>query len=312
MHVAILLHSTTGNTRLVARYARAHARRRGHECHLVDVGKPGAAVSLDGVDLLGVACPTLYFRPSLVMERAVARMAVPVAKTPAFLLATCGGDPGAHFQILAHALRHKDVVVLGALSLAFQNNWPVHRAFVAPLAQAEALAEIAILRAGASRSALSLLWPDVADVSSAAPARLVAFLDEVLDAAQRGKPSGWSWAPRPVDLPQGPLVTSLAGRLIQPEAMRRATDVRIVADLCSRCGTCVLVCPVGCIARTGTDDVPVVGEGCTGCWACFNRCPDGAIAGFRAPAGVGRYGGPSARARALFPLDDDGGAGGDA
>ena len=70
--------------------------------------------------------------------------------------------------------------------------------------------------------------------------------------------------------------------------------------LVAGCGTCVAVCPVGCISRAAEDAVPNVGSGCTGCWACYNHCPDGAISGLGCPRGAGRYAGPSPAMRELF------------
>lgn len=307
MNCTILLHSTTGNTRLVARFARGHLERRGHRCAIHDVGRRREVPSLDATDLLCVASPTMYFRPTYAMERAIARL--PVAANgpkPAFLLATNAGDTGAHLTMLAEQLVHKDYVVLGGHVVTSTSNWPPRRAVVRRAAFAEPIADLVASNIPGARRYLTLLYPDLKGVSPLAPSRLEAFLDDMVDRAKRGMASREWTAPPPGALPQGTKPTVVAGRMMQVHMMRKATDIAIDADRCSRCGTCVMLCPVECLTRTGDDDVPTVGTGCTGCWACFNGCPDKAISGFGAPSGAGQYRGPSGRDRSLLTVPRDG------
>lgn len=301
MRCTILLHSTTGNTRLVARSARDHLEERGHSCTIFDVGKRREAPQLEDVELLGVACPTMYFRPTYVMERFVARL--PVATSgpkPAFLLATNGGDTGAHCALLADQLRHKDYVAIDAHVVKFPSNWPPRRAAVSRVASAEPIAELFANVAPRSLPYLAMLWPDLQDASPSSPAKLETFLDRIIEKATLAGVEELAHAHWQRHLPSGSPMSVIAGRMLDVHKMRKATNISIDRDTCSRCGTCVLVCPVGCIVRESDDDVPVVGDNCTGCWACFNKCPEGSIAGFASPAGQGRYRGPSRRARELF------------
>ena len=48
-----------------------------------------------------------------------------------------------------------------------------------------------------------------------------------------------------------------------------------VTDLCSSCGVCEKVCPVGNI--TLKDGKPVFGKHCVGCMGCSFHCPHDAI-----------------------------------
>ncbi len=90
------------------------------------------------------------------------------------------------------------------------------------------------------------------------------------------------------------------GRLMTVDKMREGTRIRIDAGRCTRCGTCVQLCPAQCLTRASEEDVPRVGKTCTGCWTCHNHCPDRAISGWGAPLGAGRYEGPADASRRLF------------
>jgi len=298
MKTIIFLHSTTGNTRLVTRFAAAQVRALGHDCSIVDITRHPDPPPLDDVDLIGLACPTMYWRPTVVMERFVARLptAVPGPK-PAFQLATASGDPGSHFALAAEQLAHKDWITLRAYFVPMVNNWPSHRALSERIPFAAPLAEGLTAQRPHLRPSLGWLWPDVGEPVSRHREGLVTFLEDVILMADA---MDLSAAKPPAQLWRGHRWMAAAGRLMTVDQMRQATNVRVDASRCTRCGTCVSVCPVGCMTRETDDDVPHVGADCTGCWTCFNHCVDGAISGMGAPHGAGRYAGPSPRSRALF------------
>ena len=52
MKIQFLLHSTTGNTRLVTRYAAGYLRVQGHDCDIHDIAKRREPPDLAQVDLL--------------------------------------------------------------------------------------------------------------------------------------------------------------------------------------------------------------------------------------------------------------------
>lgn len=313
MHCLMFLHSTTGNTRLVARYAAGLIREAGHGCDLVDITRHPEAPDLTGVDLVGFACPTMYFRPTLTMERFVARL--PNAgkePRPAFQLATAGGDPGAHFALLAESLAYRGWLTIGAHFVPMVNNWPPHRALSARLPLASQLAEGLVRLAPARRAELSLVWPDVGEPDARHRDRLGAFVEKILARASTGDLTGLK---APTALWRGNRITYATGRLLTVDEMQKGTAIRIDPSRCSRCGTCVSLCPSGCLTArpaeiplgnragdTGNaeDAVPAVGLTCTGCWTCHNHCPERAISGWGAPEGAGRYPGPSKATRDLF------------
>ena len=49
----------------------------------------------------------------------------------------------------------------------------------------------------------------------------------------------------------------------------------VVSDACTKCGTCVKVCPLANIALE--DGKVSFGSNCTACYACIHRCPSAAI-----------------------------------
>lgn len=298
MNIKVFLHSTTGNTRLVTRYAVARIRAAGHDCELVDITRHPEPPPLDDVDLIGLSCPSMYWRPTVVMERFVARL--PVASPgpkPAFQLATASGDPGSHFALAAEQLEHKDWITLRAYFVPMVNNWPSHRALSERIPMAGAVAQGITGARPELRPSLGWLWPDVGEPYPRYRDGLDRFLADVLAITEMGDLSA---AKPPKDLWRGRRWMAVVGRLMTPEQMRVATDIRVDPARCSRCGTCVKLCPVGCLTRSSDDEVPRLGLDCTGCWTCFNHCPQGALSGMGAPHGAGRYQGPSAESRELF------------
>jgi Pyruvate/2-oxoacid:ferredoxin oxidoreductase delta subunit len=298
MKSIIFLHSSTGNTRVVARFAAAQLKRLGHDCSLVDITHHPEPPNLDDVDLIGLACPSMYWRPTVVMERFIARMPETRSRPkPAFQLATASGDPGSHFALAAEQLAPKGWITLRAYFVPMVNNWPSHRALSERVPFAGPVAEIITEARPFLRSSLGWLWPDVGEPLLRHRDGLVAFMEDV---ARRAEARDFSAAKAPRDLWRGSRWMAAVGRVMTVKQMRQATGIQVDASRCTRCGTCVQVCPVDCMTRAKDDEVPHMGAGCTGCWACFNHCVDGALSGMGAPLGAGRYTGPSAQSRALF------------
>jgi ferredoxin len=297
MHCTLLLHSTTGNTRLVARHAAAHLERTGHTCVVHDIVRQPEPPSLEQTELLIVAAPTMYFRVTKAMEQFVARLPRPPGgPRPALLLATAAGEPGAHFELLARQLQERGWVTLGARWLMMPTNWPPHRHLARLASLAEPLAALVARVLPASRILLAVSWPDLGLPSDDAPERLARWLDRMVDLVAAAPPT----AADPAALHRGLPGMALLGRKMTVEMMRKGTDPRVIAERCARCGTCVAVCPSGCITRADAQAVPRVGEGCTGCWACFNHCPEGAIDAWLVPPGTSQYRAPDRALRRLF------------
>ena len=162
MNCVILLHSATGNTRLVVRHVARRLKRSGHDCAVHDIVGRRSPPPLVGVDLLGVACPSMYFRQTKAMERFLDRLPpAPDGPTPAFQLGTASGEAGVHFSLQAEQLAHKDWVSLGGRLLIFPDSWPVHRIAAEPLQRGRVLADAISARWPGLTNWLALGWPDL-------------------------------------------------------------------------------------------------------------------------------------------------------
>jgi NAD-dependent dihydropyrimidine dehydrogenase PreA subunit len=297
MKITILLHSATGNTRLITRYAAGVLERLGHSATIHEITKHPEPPPLDEVDLLGVACPTMYFRPTFAIERALEALPEATGARPAFLLATAGGEPGAHFEILARLLERKGYGVLGACWLIFPDSWPPHHNLARLLAPLAPLASrLARLGPRGLRSLWGIGWPALGDPDAGDRARLDRFLARLLARVE----AGGSPAVAPEELHHAALHLDALGKGIRREQVEPYSRPRFEAARCDGCGICVEVCPARIIIQREAKGVPVVGDGCTGCFACYNRCPTGAISAWAAPGGQAQYRGPSRAARALF------------
>jgi Pyruvate/2-oxoacid:ferredoxin oxidoreductase delta subunit len=269
----------------------------GHNCRLHDIVEKPRPPGLGKVGLLGIACPTMYFRPTFAMAEFVARLPAPKRPTPTFLLATAGGEPGAHFFLLAEQLAPKGFVVLGAHWVIFPESWPPHRALAQRLAAGAGYGEDLCRRYPALRPWLSLAWPEVGVPNAGDRERVRRFVGQML-----GKASGFipEAAPAVRDLHRPLPGFDLLGRMVTLDMAGRFTAPRVVAERCSRCGACVKLCPARCISRQSREALPVFGPGCTGCWSCFQHCPERAIAGWKADPAAGQYPGPSQELREMF------------
>jgi len=54
-------------------------------------------------------------------------------------------------------------------------------------------------------------------------------------------------------------------------------EIKVDAEKCTGCGTCVDTCPVGVYELKDGKSVPVNVEDCITCRACEMECPEGAI-----------------------------------
>ncbi len=296
MRVLILLHSTTGNTRLMMQHAARWIERQGHQTRLFDVTR-GDCPDPNDFDLLGVANPTMYFRGTLTMDRILINLpAARRALHPVFLYATCGGEPGAQFDVYADLLAAKGYGVIGAKYNLAPSNYPHHR-FLAD--RARFLDPVALRIAALSprvRPLVGLLSHAALEPTPADRDDLEAFCRCMLETAA----SPWDGGtPREELHPCLPGVKALGFSMTRGK-IARFTKFSVDSKRCTACGVCVRLCPEQVISLDADASVPVFGPGCSGCYTCYNHCPEGAIRVAPLPAGAARYHGPSARMRRLF------------
>jgi len=310
MRALILLHSATGNTRLVARYAARHLDRLGIDCDVHDVLDHSQPPSLEGVDLFGVAFPVMVFRPTLALERVLDQMERPRAGLPAFALATAAGDPGGALHVACDKLDDLGFVPIDAHWVISPSNFPSHVNAARKLEslpgvgslnrRAEALGRMAWKRIPDLRPALGTLWLDASEPDERDREELDRFLDGVAGAFLAFCAGARIW---PVDLSgKGSAPLAAIGRRRSAEMLEasiRGIGLKADPDACTGCNACVETCPARCIFREG-DGPPRFGPGCTGCYACYNHCAHGAISAVLSPKGGGRYAGPPRSMRTLF------------
>jgi NAD-dependent dihydropyrimidine dehydrogenase PreA subunit len=304
MKIQIVLHSTTGNTRLVTRYAAGWLAAAGHDCAIHDIVRHPEPPAMDDVDLLVVAGPTMYFRPTLAMERFVARLPnVPAEqRKPAVLLGTCMGEPGAHFALQAEQLAYKGWAVLGAHWVLCPSNYPTHLAGMRPIHFSAGLEPLLSRMSRLLRPLWWTIWPLAGgEPDHVDRDKLDRFLERMLRKVAAGALHD---TPAPNHLYRGIPTCNSMGRLFPYHLVDDMVKITIASERCSRCGNCVRVCPVGIVTRDHDEQVPRVGRGCSGCFACYNHCSDDAISAIATPAGKGTYHGPSPTMRALFKRPD--------
>jgi ferredoxin len=236
----IYLFSGTGNTDLVARAAAAELARLGCDTELLrieDVLKSGAGVEVEGLDLVGVACPVIGFGVPLVVRRFL--RAFPRAKgMKAFIIRTAGGvSPVNHnaSRPIRRRLTRLGYDVFHERLFSVGSNW--------------------IVRFG----------NDVVRSLVGATGEKVALMCSALLAGERRVLPTTAW--RRLRMGAVRLVSSLGLRFM-------ALDLR-VTGACTACGLCQRGCPSGNIRDKGGRIS--FGAACSSCLRCVYSCPRAAI-----------------------------------
>lgn len=308
MKALVLLHSATGNTRLVTKYAARRLADHGVEAQVHDVGRRREAPSLDGVEMVGVAFPTMYFWPTLPILRAIDALPRPARPTPAFVLSTAAGDPGAALTIAVERLQARGYLPVAGHWVIASSSYPLHRAAMrfldtAPVVRGvnrpvEEALRVVWRRWPAVRPWVGVAWHRASETLPVDRDALDRFLASVAEQARAIVVDG-AQAPPP-DL-RGQVIAALdrMGRMYPLEKPVGAAGLRFLHAACTRCGACRKACPTGCVvAEEG--GLPRFTTDCVGCFACYNACAHGAVAAALTPPARGRYPGPSPEMRSVF------------
>jgi len=312
MRVLILLHSATGNTRVVTRYAAHHLRQLGMEVTVQDIGRHRTMPDLEGIDLFGMAFPVMYGWPTLAMLQMLSRVRAPGEGTPAFVLSTAAADPGAALHIACERLRERGFSPMGAHWVMAPSSYPAHVAPVRWVEQlpgvrrgwnlAKAVGRRAWTRHPAIRPLMSMAWLEASEPTEGDRETLDRYLDGVAGQTMAVRAGARAWGPDLAAESHRPLVKM--GYAFPPEKAIASISFRVDMTRCQACHACVAACPVDSVVADG-EGHPHFGPGCTGCFACYNACPNGALCSFYSPAGgTGRYKGPSRAMRKLFHAVD--------
>jgi len=246
MKILILYESCTGNTELGVEVIRRTLDKEGHSC-TVKRYRETDPEELSGYDLYCFATPIQSFAPLTPVYRYL--KAMPRLKgRPAFIFTTGGGWAGVAHRMMSRQLRKHGMVVLGAHLLACPDNWPIGRILDRHFYD-------------------RFTFPRRSSLKKAR-----AFAIEMANKAYRHR-EGIKVKQAPYLL--WPTPTLPLGFFAVRGMLSRGFGTRTVdAEACTRCGTCVEVCPVGAVSLPG---LPAFDDSCIGCWACFNNCPESAI-----------------------------------
>jgi ferredoxin/flavodoxin len=252
----ICYYSGSGNTKLACQYLAK--KITAIEFRLFDIIND-KGLDLAAYDLAGFAAFADYLGPSRALIDFVRALPKQQAK-PAFVFNTFGSFNGATLRVMAGEVSNRGFNVIAGHALHMPENIPTM-----------------IVNGNANEQA-----PDAAEMDA-----FNQFIAQ-LDGLSAGLP----------DVRKTEFRLKLAQRLIpaMPRTIGRAMMGLKFADdkLCTRCGTCVKVCPYAAIQLK---DLPQFDQKkCYGCWACYNHCPTKAIytKKFR---GVGHYPEPIAAVR---------------
>lgn len=235
MTTVIHYFSGTGNSLLVARKL---AQRLGDAAvrPLGDLLESGGGDALDDADVIGFVFPVYFDRMPEIVRRAVSAYS-PHDDPYIFAVSTSGATTG-------NALCDVDsLLALAGARLAYGANI--------------ALADNSII-----------LETPQAEIDRRMGG-LDEFADEVADAV-RGRLGNDFSAGRKTS-------QALMGKVNKAGFVHlyRAENRVVHGVRCTRCGTCVKVCPVGNISMSEGD--VVIGDRCEWCFACLNWCPHQAI-----------------------------------
>lgn len=243
LKVLLIYFSQTGGTEKIANAICQGILETGNECELVKM-RDAPSKDLAPYDLIGIGCPTFYYREPLNVQNFIRQMDEAQGKH-SFIFCTHGSSKGNTFYYLKEDLRQKGFVVIGAFdsyaesSLQFYPK-PMHTAKHPDTIELKAAREfgngICELSTRIQRGEINLI-PTI----------------ELIE-------NTW-WA--------------RDSKLMTREVLRKMTPVlKINTEKCTQCLTCQENCPVDAIDVANQE---IQKEGCIFCWFCEKCCPERAI-----------------------------------
>ena len=236
----IIYFSQTGGTEKIAKAICEGILETGSDCDLVQI-KEAAIKNLNSYDLIGIGCPTFYYREPRNVQTFIRQMENGTGRY-AFIFCTHGSCKGNTFYYLNEELNKKGFTVIGAFdsyaesSLQFYPK-PMHTA------QHPDSIEVAAARQFGN---------DLVQRMQHVETDSFPIFDLIED-------TGWA----------------KDSKMMIPELLRKTTPVlKIDSEKCTQCLTCQNNCPVDAIDIANQE---IQKGGCIFCWFCEKSCPEGAI-----------------------------------
>lgn len=250
MRIAILFFTGTGNTEFAAReFQRAFGAEHPAELVNIELASTPSADWFTGYDLVGFGAPVYAYNEPTLFRRFLERLPR-VSGQRAFLFMDAGQDVQAALERPARALKRAGFDLVLSTHLHLPGNVGVYRL--------EGDIEQYDYFGTHRRFEVSRLYDECR-------ARVRECVSSLLAAERRCEPA----------TPVQRLVTALVGLPFHGLAGPLMRWLLFADHRCDDCGTCVEVCPCGCITLDGRR--PRFGSGCTVCVRCLNVCPRHAI-----------------------------------
>ena len=240
MKTLIIYFSQTGGTEKIAKAICEGMRETGNECELVQI-KEASTKNLTSYDLIGIGCPTFYYREPLNVQEFIRQMENGNGKY-AFIFCTHGSCKGNTFYYLNEEITKKGFIVIGAFDSYAESSLQF---YPKPMHTAQ--------------------HPDAIEIAEARQ-----FRNELLQRIQSGE----------TDLfPIFELIEDTGwakdSKMMSPELLRKLSPhLKIDSEKCTQCLVCQNNCPVDAIDIANQE---IQKEGCIFCWFCEKTCPERAI-----------------------------------
>ena len=245
MKVLIIFFSQSGGTEKLARRIHEGIKKSGNSSNLIKI-KNVDITKLDDYDLIGLGCPTFFYREPVNIQRFIKNLPQMKGKQ-FFIFASHGSCLGNTFYYINEGLKEQGYQVIGAFdsysdsSLQFYPT-PMH----------------------------TQGHPDAQELQEAEEfgEKICLISDKVL----KGETNL---------IPQFELVTDTwwyrDSKMATIDVLRHISPKLIInEENCTKCLTCQEECP-GDAIDISVDPPEIQKEGCIFCWACEKICPEGAI-----------------------------------
>lgn len=240
--VLIIVFSQTGGTQKIADMIQQGIVESKHNCEIINI-KETDAKSIKNYDLIGIGCPTFFYREPANVKSFIQKMENSNGK-PAFIFCTHGSIIGNTFYYMAEELIRKDFKVIGTFDSYSESSIQFYPEIMHTAQHPD---EIELKEAYNFGKEMCNKFEDTDNFKS------IKF-----------KLIEDTWWEKGTKNPNS-------------EILRNFFPVfTINSDTCNECKICMDECPVDAI-DVFSDPPAIQKEGCIFCWNCEKKCPSGAI-----------------------------------